>query len=85
VGVTTEFISVQVGYDTSVVFPVDQGLKYIESLRGCLILKSEGYGDDKIKTVHRFDKEIKVAFISRAEVEEMVVGQELLLRGKSDE
>lgn len=81
VGTKAEFLSICVGYREGLLFPLDEGLDYIKSLRGCLKLESEGYGDEKIEKITRFSDEIKVRFLSKQEVQELIASQELLLRG----
>lgn len=80
-----EFLGVQLGYRDMVIFPLDQGLEYIRSHRQCLLLKVEGYGEDRTEQIHRFADEIKIRFYTKEEIQEIIVGQELLLRGNSDE
>jgi hypothetical protein len=85
VGVQAEFIAIRVGYKESFLFPVEQGLKYIKSLRGCLVMKTEGYGENKIIHINRFDEDLTMKFFSKEEIQELIASQELLLRGKSNE
>lgn len=82
IGVEAEYLWVQIGYDRKLIFPVDQGLKYIEAMRRCLELKKP-YNEPK--TIVRCDEEIKIGFITSTEIKEIVVAQSLLLTGENDE
>jgi len=82
IGIEAEFMWVQIGYERKLIFPVDQGLKYIGSMRGCLELKTP-YNNPKL--IVRFDEEVKAGFISKAELQETIVAQALLQTGEEDE
>lgn len=81
IGAGAEFVSVQISYHDRLLFPAQQGLEYINSLAGCLLIESEGYGKERVETIKRFDKELKVIFHSREEIEELIAAQTLLLQG----
>lgn len=82
IGSEAEFMWVQIGYDRKLIFSVDQGLKYIGSMCGCLLLK-EPY--NKEKQITRLDEEVKLGYISKEEIQEIVVAQTLLGTGDDDE
>ena len=73
-----EFMWVQISYDRKLIFPVEQGLEYISAMGRCLLLK-EPY--DQPKQIHRADDDIKCGYMTREEIQEIIVAQELLGTG----
>lgn len=82
IGSKSDFMWVQISYDRKLIFPVKQGLKYIESIRGCLLLK-EPY--QKAKQIVRLEEDIRLGYLSEEELQEIVVAQTLLGTGEDDE
>lgn len=82
IGSEADFMWVQVSYDRKLIFPVEQGLKYIGAMRGCLLLK-EPY--QKEKQIIRLEDEIKLGYMSKEEIQEIILAQVLLGTGDNDE
>lgn len=82
IGVEAEFMWIQISYDRKLIFPIEQGLKYIESMRGCLLLKTPY---EKPQAIHRYDEEIKLNYMTKEEIQEIVAAQEILGTGDNDD
>ena len=76
-----EFVWIQIDYSKNRVFPLEEGLQYIKFLSMARFV----YSPSATPKISREEMRFEFGFLTRDEIAEDIVGQELLLRGSEDD
>lgn len=67
------FIIITINYDSKLILPIEDGLQLVKLWGNATEIRTKGYGDDKVETLHPVEKEFAISFMTAQQLKEMQV------------